>query len=92
MTTIELRTSIVAELDQMSAEMLESVSRYVKRLRHHPRPTRRTVQSRHIESADAPMTGLSPRVLQFQRGNPWYATDEEVDKLRQVFLLRDSRL
>ena len=38
MTTIELRTSIAAELDQMSVEMLESVSRYVKRLRHHPCP------------------------------------------------------
>ena len=33
MTTVELRTSIVAELDQMSAEMLESVQHYVKRLR-----------------------------------------------------------
>ena len=49
MTTIELRTSIAAELDQMSVEMLESVSR-------------------------------------FHRGNPWYATDEEVDKLRQEYL------
>ena len=86
MTTIELRTSIAAELDQMSAEMLESVSRYVKRLRHHSRPTRRAVQSRHIENADAQVAGLSPRVLQFQRGNPWYATDEEVDKLRQEYL------
>ncbi len=28
MTTVELRTSIVAELDQMSVEMLESVSHY----------------------------------------------------------------
>ena len=33
MTTIELRTSIAADLDQMSVEMLESVSRYVSRLR-----------------------------------------------------------
>jgi hypothetical protein len=30
--------------------------------------------------------GLSPRVLQIQRGNPWYATDEEVDRLRQEYL------
>ena len=87
MTTIELRTSIAAELDQMSVEMLESVSRYVKRLRRHPRPTRRSVQSRRAESADAVASGLSPRVLQFQRGNPWYATDEEVDKLRQEYLI-----
>ena len=86
MTSIELRTSIAAELDQMSVEMLESVSRYVKRLRRHPRPTRRSVQNRRAESADAVASGLSPRVLQFQRGNPWYATDEEVDKLRQEYL------
>ena len=33
MTTVELRTSIVAELDQMSVEMLESVQHYVRRLR-----------------------------------------------------------
>ena len=37
MTTIELRTSIAADLEQMSLEMLESVSRYVKHLRMHPR-------------------------------------------------------
>lgn len=37
MTTIELKTSIAADLEQMSLEMLESVSRYVKRLRMHPR-------------------------------------------------------
>ena len=86
MTTIELRTSIAADLDQMSVEMLESVSRYVKRLRHHPRPTRRTVQTRRTENAETIPAGLSPRVLQFQRGNPWYATDEEVDKLRQEYL------
>ena len=42
MTTVELRSSIVAELDQMSAEMLESVQHYVRRLRRHARPTRRT--------------------------------------------------
>jgi hypothetical protein len=86
MTTIELRTSIAAELDHMSVEMLESVSRYVKRLRHHSRPAKHTVQGRCTESTDAVASGLSPRVLQFQRGNPWYATDEEVDKLRQEYL------
>ena len=36
MTTYELRASIAADLEQMSLEMLESVSRYVKHLRHHP--------------------------------------------------------
>ena len=86
MTAIELRTSIVSELDKMSVEMLESVSRYVKRLRHHPRTARRPVQSHRVEATDAAASGLSPRVLQFQRGNPWYATDEEVDKLRQEYL------
>ena len=37
MTTMELRTSIAAELDQMSVEMLENVSHYVKRLRQRPK-------------------------------------------------------
>ena len=37
MTAIELKASIAADLEQMSLEMLESVSRYVKRLRMHPR-------------------------------------------------------
>lgn len=37
MTSIELRTSIAAELDQMSVEMLENVSRYVRRLRRRSR-------------------------------------------------------
>ena len=86
MTAIELRTSIVSELDKMSVEMLGSVSRYVERLRHHPRPDKSTVQSHRAESAEAIASGRSPRVLQFQRGNPWYATDEEIDKLRQEYL------
>ena len=45
-----------------------------------------TQRCQSAESADAVASGLSPRVLQFQRGNPWYATDEEVDKLRQEYL------
>lgn len=88
MTTIELRTSIAAELDQMSAEMLESVSRYVKRLRRHSRPTRHTAQNSRTDVADDTTAGLSSRVLQFQRGNPWYATDAEVDNLRQEYLMK----
>ena len=38
-----------------------------------------------IELRTSTVDGISPRVLQFQRGNPWYATDEEVDKLRQEY-------
>ena len=42
MTTVELRTSIVAELDQMSVEMLESVQHYVRHLRRHARTVNKT--------------------------------------------------
>ena len=42
MTTVELRTSIMAELDQMSVEMLENVSHYVRRLRRHARTVNKT--------------------------------------------------
>jgi hypothetical protein len=44
MTTVELRTSILADLDQMNVEMLESVSRYVKRLRRHASPVRHSAE------------------------------------------------
>lgn len=86
MTTIELRTSIVEDLDQMSVEMLESVSRYVKRLRRHSCPLRRSAAAHDTQAADD-TTEISPRAQRFQRGNPWYATDEEVDKLRQEYLM-----
>ncbi len=42
MTTVELRTSIVAELDKMSVEMLENVQHYVRRLRRHAHPANKT--------------------------------------------------
>lgn len=49
MTTVELRRSIIAELDQMSLEMMQSVQHYVKRLRHRSRSVKRvaTAQSKH---------------------------------------------
>ena len=90
MTTVELRTSIVAELDQMSAEMLESVSQYVRRLRHHTRPVRKTSAEQTSSAAKTEATSeaeeFTPRVMRFKRGNPWYATDEEVDRLRYEYL------
>ena len=46
MTTVELRSSIMAELDQMSVEMLESVSHYVRRLRRHARTVNKTVANK----------------------------------------------
>lgn len=52
MTTIELRTNIAADLDQMSVEMLESVSRYVRRLRHRSRSVKpQTATSRRRDAA-----------------------------------------
>jgi hypothetical protein len=90
MTTVELRTSIVAELDQMSVEMLESVSHYVRRLRRHVRPVRRTVSKQTASTAKtetaAEKEEFTPRVMRFKRGNPWYATDEEVERLRYEYL------
>ena len=71
MTTIELKSSIVTELDQMSAEMLESVSLYVKRLRRHARLARRatTIQGKR----EAAM--LFVKNLTVQGGKP-VPTDE----------------
>jgi hypothetical protein len=48
MTTVELRTSIVEELNQMSDEMLQSVSHYVKRLRRHARPVSKVADKDNV--------------------------------------------
>jgi hypothetical protein len=77
MTTVELRTSIVAELDQMSAEMLESVQHYVKRLRRHARPTRRTAVAK--EKRDAAI--LFVKTLSVQGGMPVPADDSGLEAL-----------
>ncbi len=84
MTTVELRTSIVADLDQMSVEMLESVQHYVRRLRRHARPTGKASVTK--TEATAGTEEFTPRVMRFKRGNPWYVNDEEVDRLRYEYL------
>ena len=84
MTTVELKSSIVADLDQMSVEMLENVQHYVRRLRRHARPTRRPSATKAETTAET--EEFTPRVMRFKRGNPWYATDEEVDRLRYEYL------
>ena len=84
MTTVELRSSIVADLDQMSVEMLESVQHYVRRLRRHVRPASRASATKAETTAETEK--FTPRVMRFKRGNPWYATDEEVDRLRYEYL------
>ena len=48
MTTVELRTSIVAELDKMSVEMLENVQHYVRHLRRHARPANKTAAKEEV--------------------------------------------
>lgn len=82
MTAVELRTSIAAELEQMSLEMLESVSRYVKRLRRHPRTThtKENVETNHktIE--------ITPGVARLCTGHSWNITDEELDQMRYEYL------
>lgn len=79
MTTIELRTSILADLDQMNVEMLESVSRYVKRLRRHAMPVR------HSKLATAHQ--ITPGVSRLIRENPWDISDEELDQMRYEYLM-----
>ena len=53
MTTVELRTSIAADLDSLSVEMLESVSRYVKRLSRRSRAAKKSQQSPSSKMEDA---------------------------------------
>lgn len=85
MTTVELKSSIMAELDQMIVEMLESVSHYVKRLRYHAHQTStKQMPTTALSTEDTEV--FTPQVMRFKRGNPWYATDEEVDSLLHEYL------
>ncbi len=79
MTTIELRTSITAELDQMSVEMLESVSRYVKRLRHRSRGLRFQTATNRQRRREAAM--LFVKSLSVSGGQPVPADERGIDAL-----------
>ena len=77
MTTVELRSSIVAELDQMSVEMLESVSHYVRRLRRHARPNRHATTA--TNKRDAAM--LFVQNLSVQGGKPVPVDERGIEAL-----------
>ena len=79
MTAIELRTTITADLDQMSVEMLESVSRYVRRLRHHTRSVRPQTVTNRQRRRDAAM--LFVRSLSVQGGMPVPAGERGIEAL-----------
>lgn len=88
MTTIELRTSILADLEQMSVEMLENVSHYVKRLRRHARPVRQTATKEKSEVTDRfEQIEITPGVARLSTGKRWNVSDEELDRLRYEYLM-----
>ena len=87
MTTVELRTSIATDLEQMSVEMLESVSRYVRRLRRHARPARRADTTKTFTETSPKEIGITPGVARLRTGHPWHVTDEELDRLRYEYLM-----
>ncbi len=62
MTTVELRTSIVAELDQMSVEMLENVQHYVRRLRRHTRTVNKTAAKEEVPDIVLSLLGAGTQV------------------------------
>ena len=59
-------------------------------MRRRTHSTRRAIAKKITPVAkinDAETMGeFTPRVMRFKRGNPWYATDEEVDRLRYEYL------
>ena len=95
MTTIELRTSILADLEQMSVEMLENVSHYVKRLRRHARPVRQSAQTATKEKSDFTeryrQIEITPGVARLSTGNRWNVSDEELDRLRYEYLMEKHK-
>lgn len=78
MTTLELRTSITADLDQMSVEMLENVSRYVKRLR---RRTRNISPQVDVSQRQREAAMLFVKNLSVSGGEPVPADERGIDAL-----------
>ena len=78
MTTVELKTSIAAELEQMNVEMLESVSRYVRRLRRRSRSVAPQLTARQ-HKREAAM--LFVKTLSVQGGNPVPVDERGIDAL-----------
>ena len=76
MTAIELRASIATDLEQMSLEMLEKVSRYVKHLRLHPRTVH--VEEEHLTpyTVEELLERAEKGRREIAQGN--YVTSEEV--------------
>lgn len=76
MTAIELRASIATDLEQMSLEMLEKVSRYVKDLRLHPRTVH--VEEEHLTTytVEELLERAEKGRREIAQGN--YVTSEEV--------------
>ena len=62
MTTVELRSSIVADLDQMSVEMLENVQHYVRRLRRHARTVNKAAAKEEVPDIVLSLLGAGTRV------------------------------
>ena len=62
MTTAELRSSIVADLDQMSVEMLENVQHYVRHLRRHARTVNKTAAKEEVPDIVLSLLGAGTHV------------------------------
>ena len=62
MTTVELRSSIMADLDQMSIEMLESVQHYVRRLRRHACTVNKTAAKEEVPDIVLSLLGAGTHV------------------------------
>lgn len=79
MTTIELRTTITADLNNMSVEMLESVSRYVSRLRHRSRNVKPQTATSRKRRREAAM--LFVKNLSVSGGHPVPSDERGIDAL-----------
>ena len=82
---------LVLTIPQQDAALIETLAQRMGwKMRRRTHSARRTVAKKRTPVAkanDAEKTEeFTPRVMRFKRGNPWYATDEEVDRLRYEYL------
>ena len=82
---------LVLSIPVQDAAFVETLARRMGwTMRRRPHPVRRTAAKKMSSASKTEETSsteeFTPRVMRFKRGNPWYATDDEVDRLRYEYL------
>ena len=77
---------LVLSIPVQDAAFIETLAQRMGWAMRRTHSVRRTATKKMASASKTDDTSsaeeFTPRVMRFKRGNPWYTTDEEVDRLR----------